>query len=182
MKIAVISLNLSGGQAISNFLTSKKIDGESISSKYFYDYDQKELGHYSEDINGLKLYIDEIYDQYDCFVEFPVSFGFKYLAEKNPETKFIYVQRTPSSWIDQMNTLKISMNYETPFYFEELFCNHYIKTGKVKINNLSDEELNLIYSAHNSSVLNYFENNQNFLLLNFADEDVFIKIQQFLNI
>lgn len=182
MKIAVISLNLSGGQAVFNFLSTKKINDKDISCKYFYDYSAKKVGDYEESLVGLNTYIDEIYDQYDAFIEFPVSFGYEYLYSKDSDTKFIYIKRTLESWIEQMNNLKNSINYEESFYFEEFFCNHYVQTNKIKINDLTDEELEEIYNMHNQSVLSFFEESDNFISIDFADEFVFTKIGNFLNL
>ena len=177
MKIYVISLNASHGREISNFFIENR-----ITNKYFYDYENLSLGYKSEDIEGVNSYFDYIYDDYDAFVEFPISFCFQHAYEKDSSSKFIYLNMDKLEWIEKMKDLFLKYPSPNIYVFEEFFCNHYIKTDKKKMLDLTDNELSQIYDAHLLAVDTFFENNENFLKLEGNDLQFLDKIKDFLNI
>lgn len=177
MKIYILSLNASNGREISRFLTEKNVP-----NKYFYDYESLEVGSKSENIDGVKNYLDSIYDDFDAFIEFPVSFCFEYAYEKDPSSKFIYSNFNKSEWIDRIKSVFLKNTSSKTYLFEEFFCNHYIQTGKNKMSDLTDDELSQIYDKHLLSIDTFFKNNENYLKLENDDIEFFTKLQNFLNI
>lgn len=180
MKIAVVSLNLSGGQAIKGFFDTKTIKSMPLKTKYFYDYFKISKGSFEENMSGLCQYVDSIYDSFDAFIEFPVSFAYEHLYNKNQDTKFIYIKRTKESWIEQMKSLRNTVDGSNNYVFEDFFCNHYIKTEKNSIGLLDDEELAQIYDEHDRLLVDFFKDKENFLQIDFNDDLIFVKILSFL--
>lgn len=177
MKICVISLNACNGRELSNFFIENNVN-----SKYFYDFRVLELGSKEETLDGVKNYFDSIYDDYDAFLEFPISFCFEHAYEVDPDTKFIYCDISKDEWIQKMRLVFERNDILEPYLFEEFFCNHYTQTGKVKMLDLTDEELSDIYDAHVLSVDTFFQNKNNFLKLNIDDADFLNKVKDFLNL
>jgi hypothetical protein len=177
MKACVISLNLSKGLQIESHLRKK-----TIPFKYYYDHEDLSLKQYSEDSEGVRSYIDSIYDDNDIFIEFPVSFEYEYMYDKNPDTKFIYIDITKDEWISAMHGLKVFPFLDAPYPFEEYFCKKYLDTTKNGVKDLTDDELSQIYYSHIWAVETFFNNNENFKKISIDDPLLFEIFDEFLSI
>lgn len=176
MKTCVISLNrVTESNQREFFINSGK------SMKYFYEFTQMPFGMYTENNAGIQEYMDTIYDEFDIFVEFPVSFAYDYMYEKDPTTKFIYVNINKEIWIEKMMELKTMFPNSPQYCFEEFFCNKYITTETKVIKDLNALELSDIYDAHVEAVNNFFIDKGNIMFLDFDDVDILNKIETFIN-
>lgn len=177
MKACVISLNLSKGLAIESHLQDKNIP-----FKYFYDFADISLINYEETSEGIQKYIDSIYNNHDIFIEFPVAFEYEYVYNKNPDTKFIYVDINKDIWIEKMNGLKNISFKNSPYPFEEYFCKKYLNTDVKEIKNLTNTELSQIYDAHILGINVFFSDKENFIKINIDDPLFFEIFDNFLSI
>lgn len=177
MKICVISLNRCNGDYVRDLLNEKD-----ISTKYFYNFETLDPEQYTENIDGIRSYIDSIYYAYDAFIEFPYSFAHEYMYEKDSDTKFIHIDIEKTAWIDKMNSLKDMFSHKQAYLFEEFFCNYYLKTDKKMIQQLDDQELEDIYILHNQSIDEFFKDSSNYLKVDINDPEYLEKIIVFLNI
>jgi hypothetical protein len=176
MKTCVISLNRVTEYAQREFFVSSD-----KRAKYFYEFTQMPVGMYTEDSLGAQEYIDTIYDDFDIFIEFPVSFSYDYMYQKDAETKFIYVNIDKALWIEKMQELQSLFPLSPQYCFEELFCNKYINTETKVIKNLTSSELSDIYDYHLEAVNLFFADKQNCLFLESDDAEILNKIDLFIN-
>lgn len=177
MKIRSVGLNLSGGKGLSSFLTNA-----GFSTRFFYPWQNLSLGDYSEDISGANSYLDYTEESYDAIIDIPYCFSYEHAFNKDPETKFIYIKKDIESWIKSFKNTQVYFSHTPSRIFEELFCNIYINTGKTKMQDLTEEELRVIYTSHDDAVSLFFENNSNFLNVDLNDSEISNKLKTFLSI
>jgi hypothetical protein len=177
MKILSVGLNLSGGKGLSAFLSDA-----GITTKYFYDYDSLAVGSYPESLEGANTYLVDQYLDCDALVDMPYCFSYVAAYDSYPDAKFIYVKKDLASWIESSKNAQLHYDHETPFIFEEFFCNVYAETGKTKMEDLTEEELTNIYNSHDSAVTDFFEGKENFLQVSATDPEITSKLKTFLSI
>ena len=177
MKILSVGLNLSAGKGLSSFLSDA-----GITTKYFYDYDSLAINAYPESLEGANTYLAEQYLTFDALVDMPYCFSYVAAYNSDPTTKFIYVKKDLESWLESSKNAQLHYDHETPFIFEELFCNIYAETGKTKMEDLTEEELTNIYNSHDSAVTGFFEGKENFLQVSATDPEITSKLKTFLSI
>jgi hypothetical protein len=177
MKILSLGLNLSGGKGLATFLQNAD-----ITTSYFYDYDNLNIGDYPESLEGVNQYIDDQYISYDALVDLPHCFGYEHVYNSYPTAKFVYVKKNLDFWLESIKNAQNHYDHELPFIFEELFCNIYETTEKTKMEDLTEEELTNIYNYHNSAITNFFEGKENFLQVDIADPEITSKLKTFLSI
>lgn len=133
----------------------------------------------------------------DVFQDFPFSYPntFKYLDEAYPNSKFILsVRNSPEEWYGSVVGFhsKLLNTKSTPTA-EHLKNHNYIWKGwmweahKVAYNiteeNPYDKDILMkFYIDYNNSVLEYFKDNDNLLVINLAEENSYQRFLEFLNI
>jgi hypothetical protein len=109
--------------------------------------------------------------------DIPVAYHFKDLDKKFPNSKFIYTIRDRDSWIDSMER-------------------HFTKHKPANINNWLKENRKKVYGSvefnkdlylkafdeHDKNVREYFNNRDDFLILNIVEGDSWSKLLPFLEI
>lgn len=177
MKVLGVSLGRSGTMSLAHFL---KENG--IKTKHSYD-SFMDKNSFSEDLNGIIKYFETEDKDFDGFVDIPYCFIYEYFIAKYPESKIIYIQRDLNSWIQSMININKMWAYEgDAFIFEKVYCKMYLNTNKTRIQDLTEEELSIIWIEHDKTILNYFNNNKNFLKVSLNDPDIGKKISSFLNV
>lgn len=143
------------------------------------------LAKYEESVNGAKNFINDVINSknnYDVFIEFPFSFLFEYVYENFSNERYIYIDIDKNSWIAKMiNMANVFSHQGNPYQFETFFCNYYNSTGKLKIQDLTEEELGQIFDLHKEKINNFFIDKENFIFLNSSDEDLITKINNFVS-
>jgi hypothetical protein len=177
MKIRSVGLNLSGGRGLAKFLLDSN-----FSTKFFYDWSTLKLETYSETLNGAIEYLEIFDDYFDAIVDIPFCFAYEYLYNKDNSTKFIYIKRDIDSWTQSFKNTQIRYSHSTPRIFEELFCNFYAETNKTKMQDLTEEEIRNIYVSHDAAIMSFFENKENFIVIDLNDLEISNKLKTFLSI
>lgn len=177
MKACIISLNLSKGLAIKSHLEEKNIP-----FTYFYEFNNESLREYGETSQGIHKYIDSIYESNDIFIEFPSAFEYEYFYNKDPNTKFIFVNIEKQEWISAINGLKIFPLENSPYPFEEYFCKKYLDTEIIEIKNLTDSQLSEIYDSHIAMIDSFFSDKENLIKIDINDPLFFEIFDGFLSI
>lgn len=178
MKIKSVGLNLNGAKGLRPFLQDS-----GFSVKYFYDYTGIPKGTYSEDIQGIQNYLDSIDDQFDAILDLPVNLVFSYAHQKDPETKFVCIQRDVDSWINIWKATNDKYYNQEHFIFEEAYCKAYIpQSTKTKISELDEEELRFIYATHYRLLDEFFAGKPNYLKVQIDDPEISAKLRTFFEI
>jgi hypothetical protein len=178
MKIKSVGLNFNGAKGLRPFLSDS-----GFSVKYFYDYTGIPKGAYSEDLAGIQNYLDTIDDQFDAILDLPVNFVFEYAHSKNPDTKFICIQRDVDSFISLWQATNDKYYNQEHYVFEEAYCKMYLPTtGKIKISDLDETDLRSIYAAHYAKVDEFFAGKPNFLKVQIDDPEISAKLRTFFEI
>ena len=47
---------------------------------------------------------------------------------------------------------------------------------------LTEEEIRNIYTSHDAAVMSFFENKENFIMIELSDSDISLKLKEFLSI
>lgn len=179
MKIKSIGLNLNGGRGLRPFLLDS-----GFKVKYFYDYSGIPAGTYYENLSGIESYLDFIDDgTIEVIIDFPTNLAFKHAYEKDPNTKFICLQKDIDKWLDVWS--KTMQKYASPeqYLFEEAFCKAYLPTTtKTRIADLTEEELRVIYTEHYKAVDEFFKDKPNYLKLHLDDPQISAKLRTFFEI
>lgn len=179
MKIKSVGLNLNGGRGLRPFLMDS-----GLKVKYFYDYNKIPLGTYHENLSGIESYLDDIDDgEIEVIIDFPTNLAFKYAYEKDPNTKFICLQKNIDKWIDVWSKTMEKYSNNNQYLFEEAFCKAYLPaTTKTRIAELTEEELRIIYTEHYAAVEDFFKDKPNFLKVHLDDPQISAKLRTFFEI
>ena len=177
MKIRSVGLNLSGGKGLAKFLSDSN-----FSTKFFYDWATLKLETYPETLTGAIEYLETFDDNFDAIVDIPFCFAYEYLYNKDNSTKFIYIKIDIYSWTQSFKNTQVRYSHSTSRSFEELFCNLYAETGKTNMQDLTEEEIRNIYTSHDAAVMSFFENKENFIMIELSDSDISLKLKEFLSI
>jgi hypothetical protein len=176
-KIFGVSLGRNATQSLAEYL---KRHGLSVT--HFYNYEGVPLGTFSEDLAGILSHFESL-PKTDAYLDIPHCFIFEELYEKYPDAKFINITRTQDKWVASMKRIQEARSHDgDPYIFEEAYCNIYAKTGKTKIQDLTDAELRVIHERHLLKVRAFFDGKKNnYLELNIDDMLLAEKIRDFIN-
>lgn len=179
MKIKSIGLNLNGGRGLRPFLMDS-----GFKVKYFYDYAGIPAGTYYENLAGIASYLDFIDDgTIEVIIDFPINLAFKYAYEKDPNTKFICLQKDVDQWLDVWSKTMQKYASDDKYVFEEAFCKAYLpSTTKTRVADLTEEELRTIYTEHYSAVDEFFKDKPNYLKVRLDDPEISAKLRTFFEI
>ena len=178
MRIRSLGLNLNGTKPLRNFLVNSGFE-----TKVFYPYASLTLGQYSEDINGINDYLNTLDENtFEALLDFPACLNFENEYARDPNTKFIYIQRDIDSWLDLMKYTQSTLSHNATYLFEEAYCKRYIDTDKTKMQDLTEEELRAIYAAHDAAVTSFFEGKPNYIKIMTDDPQISAKLRTFLSI
>lgn len=178
MRIRTLGFNLSGDKPLRNFLVES-----GFTTKTFYPYNVLELGSFPETLDGVNAYCRTISEtEFQAHVGFPANLNFEKEFEIDNETKFIYIYRDIDSWLDLFKGLQAKASHSTTYQFEELLCKNYINTNKVLAQDLTDEELRAIYTAHDQKVTTFFAGKPNYIKIDLNDPQISAKLRTFLSV
>jgi hypothetical protein len=178
MRIRSVSFNLSGDRPLRNYLAES-----GFTTKAFYPYNALDLGSYPETLDGINSYLRSIDDDgFEAEVGFPVNFNFEKEWEIDNETKFIYIYRDIDSWISLFKAVQTKLSHSTPYQFEEILCKNYLSTDKVLAQDLTEEELRSIYTAHDQKVTEFFAGKPNYIKISIDDPQIEAKLRTFLSL
>jgi hypothetical protein len=161
-----------------------------------------QVGHQQKAEKLLKEYINEDFEsiiQYcktaDVFQDFPFSYPktFQHLDKAYPNSKFILtIRNSPEEWYDSVIRFHTKILGGSPTF--DIMKNHeYIWKGWIweaqkAIYNVDEtdthnkKELIKSYKEYNESVLKYFKDKDNLLVLNLGEVGSYQKFLKFLNI
>jgi hypothetical protein len=115
----------------------------------------------------------------------PTCLVFDSIYEMFPDAKYINITRPANEWVSSM--MKMKKHYmdrmgsdRDPFPFEEAYCNMYIKTGKTKIQDLTEYELYQIRQMHLDKIDAFFKGKENYLEVELSDPEIGKKIKEFI--
>jgi hypothetical protein len=178
MRIRTLGFNLSGDKPLRNFLVES-----GFTTKTFYPYNVLELGSFPETLDGVNAYCRTISEtDFQAHVGFPANLNFEKEFEIDNETKFIYIYRGIDSWLELFKGLQAKASHSTTYQFEELLCKNYINTNKVLAQDLTDEELRSIYTAHDQKVTTFFAGKPNYIKIELDDPQISAKLRTFLSV
>jgi hypothetical protein len=176
MKIFCVSLGRNGTQSLTEFI--KK---QGYTATHFYRFDKIDPGTFTEDANGI---VDHFYSlvETDAHVDIPTSLVFDRMYEKFPDAKFINITRPAEDWLASMQKMNRLMGHDhDPYIFEEAYCNFYFKTGKKKIQDLTEDELLAIREAHLNKINEFFKDKENYLEVELSDPEISSKLKLFID-
>jgi hypothetical protein len=107
--------------------------------------------------------------------DLPAAIYFKELDKKFPDSKFIYTIRDKESWIKSMEN----------HFTKHVSVNSWLKENRIKMYGSIDfnKELCLqAYDSHDQNVREYFQNREDFLIINICGGEGWRKLSAFLNI
>lgn len=178
MRIRSLGFNLSGDRPLRNYLAQS-----GFTTKSFYPYNDLDLGAYPESLEGINSYIRSIDESsYNAEVGFPVNFNFEKEWEIDNETKFIYIYRDIDAWVNLFKAIQTKLSHSTPYVFEEILCKNYLTTDKVLAQDLTEEELRSIYTAHDQKVTTFFAGKPNYIKIAIDDPQIDAKLRTFLSL
>jgi len=94
----------------------------------------------------------------------------------------VIVDRDIDSWLELFKGLAAKASHSTPYQFEEVLCKTYINTNKVLGQDLTDEELRAIYTAHDQKVTAFFAGKPNYIKIELGDPQISAKLRTFLSV
>lgn len=107
-----------------------------------------------EDKESLKLYISKTLSHWDAVQDMPWPLFYRELYESYPDAKYILTFRQPDSWI--RSVVK---------YFASIRIPLHQKIYNVPCAEGHEARYLEVYNAHNAEVLDFFEGNPNFIIM-----------------
>ena len=130
-------------------------------------------------------YTKRAFELADAISDAPCFCDYKELDKLFPNSKFVYLERSPKDWVPSIQMLikKMLVELEPGGYLHPVLKRSFSTTFKLSVNNLSDEHFQECYLAHQQSIDKYFANRKNDLLkINISEQGSLQKLQSFLNI
>lgn len=103
----------------------------------------------------LKVYIEHVLEKWDCVQDMPWPIYYKELHEIYPNAKFILTYRETDKWIKSVVR-----------YFGSIRIPMMRKIYKVPCAEGHENIYRIVYEKHNKEVMEYFNGNSNFLIMN----------------
>jgi hypothetical protein len=179
MKVLCVSLGRNATQSFAEFTKN-----QGFSTTHFYNIQTVKLNDFSEDADGIMDHFNSL-PYSEAHVDIPTCLVFDRLYSMFPDAKYINITRPAKNWVDSM--IKMKNHYtdrmgpdRDPFPFEEAYCNMYIKTGKNKIQDLTEDELYDIRQKHLEKVNAFFKGKENYLEVELSDPEIGNKIREFI--
>jgi hypothetical protein len=174
MKILCLSLGRNGTQSFNDFMGQ-----QGFSTTHFYEFQKIATGTFAENADGIEEHFNSL-PATDVHVDIPTCLIFDRLYERFPDAKFINITRPENEWLGSMRRMLKRLDYiESPFIFEEAYCNIYAQTGKRIIKDLTDEELLFIRNKHLEKIDSLFKYKENYLEVELSDPEIGKKIGLF---
>jgi len=179
MKVLCVSLGRNGTQSFAEFTKN-----QGFKTTHFYNIQTVKINEFSEDADGIMNHFNSL-PYSEVHVDMPTCLVFDRLYEMFPNAKYINVTRPAKDWVYSM--IKMKNHYtdrmgpdREPFPFEEAYCNMYIKTGKNKIQDLTECELYEIRQMHLDKIDAFFKGKENYLEVELLDPEIGKKIKEFI--
>lgn len=176
MKILGLSLGRNGTQSLNDFMSK-----QGFNTTHFYKFEELKLGSFTEDADGIEEHFNSL-PETDVHIDIPTCLIFDRLYKRFPDAKFINITRPEMEWVKSMQKINRLLGHDNDQYiFEEAYCNFYFKTGKKKIQELTEDELLLIRKIHLEKINEFFKDKDNYLEVELNDPEISIKISKFID-